>query len=176
MRHVLRLLLSATIGVFVTSLVLLVADVDDSGYVWLLPVSGTVMGILLTLVGIGSAMAGVRMPREKDVEAAVRENRVSLARVVETRATGTTVNDQPLCEIRLVVASRTRSASTTTPRALVNPTQCLKRSWQVICHRKHRAMAACRLIWIARARKQRAALNHCSSVRACSARTFREKR
>lgn len=117
---VLRLLLSAAIGVFVTSVVLLVADVDDTGYVWVLPVSGTIMGILLTLVGIGSTMAGVRIPRDKDVEAAVRENRVSLARVVETRATGSSVNDQPVCDIRLVVASRTRPAYTTTTRALVN--------------------------------------------------------
>ncbi|WP_147463564.1 hypothetical protein [Cellulomonas triticagri] len=115
----LRLLLSAVVGVFVTSLLLLtVADV--TGPAWLLPVTGTVMTILLVLVGIGTTVAGVRTPRKQDVEAALRENRVSLARVIETRATGSSVNDQPICDIRLVVASRTRPAYTTTTRDLVN--------------------------------------------------------
>lgn len=120
MADVLRLLLAFTSGVLVTSIVLMATGLGDGGLPWVLPVAAVLGTILLTLVSIGSTLAGVRAPREKDVEAAVRENRVSLARVLETRATGSSVNDQPVCDIRLVVASRTRPAYTTTTRALVN--------------------------------------------------------
>lgn len=120
MAGVLRLLLAFTSGVLATSIVLLATGIGDGGLPWVVPVAAVVGAILLTLVSIGSTLAGVRAPREKDVEAAVRENRVSLARVLETRATGSSVNDQPVCDIRLVVASRTRPAYTTTTRALVN--------------------------------------------------------
>jgi hypothetical protein len=120
MAGVLRLLLAVTSGVLATSIVLLATGIGDGGLPWVVPVAAVVGAILLTLVSIGSTLAGVRAPREKDVEAAVRENRISLARVLETRATGSSVNDQPVCDIRLVVASRTRPAYTTTTRALVN--------------------------------------------------------
>ncbi|MBB5473842.1 hypothetical protein HF998_10720 [Cellulomonas hominis] len=116
----LRLLLAFTSGVLATSIVLLATGIGDGGLPWVVPVAAVVGAILLTLVSIGTTLAGVRAPREKDVEAAVRENRISLARVLETRATGSSVNDQPVCDIRLVVASRTRPAYTTTTRALVN--------------------------------------------------------
>lgn|GEM_PF-953997 len=120
MSGVLRVLLAAVSGVLVASLVLMITGVGDGGLPWVLPVAAVVGTLLLTVVSIGSTMAGIRAPRPTDVEAAVRENRVSLARVLETRATGTTVNDQPVCDIRLVVASRTRPAYTTTTRALLN--------------------------------------------------------
>lgn len=115
----LRLLLSAVIGFFVASVVLRVADLD-AGWEWAFGVSLGVMVPLMVLVSIGRTFAGARSARPQDVEAALRENRVSLAKVLETRATGTTINDQPLCEIRLVVASRTRPAYTTTTRSVVN--------------------------------------------------------
>jgi hypothetical protein len=116
---VLRLLLSAVIGFFVASVVLRVADLD-AGWEWAFGVSLGVMVPLMVLVSIGRTFAGARSARPQDVEAALRENRVSLAKVLETRATGTSINDQPLCEIRLVVASRTRPAYTTTTRSVVN--------------------------------------------------------
>ncbi|MET0434336.1 MAG: hypothetical protein ABW025_09230 [Cellulomonas sp.] len=115
----LRLLLSAVIGFFVASVVLRVADLD-AGWEWAFGVSLGVMVPLMVLVSIGRTFAGSRHARPQDVEAALRENRVSLAKVLETRATGATINDQPLCEIRLVVASRTRPAYTTTTRSVVN--------------------------------------------------------
>ncbi|NHT19212.1 hypothetical protein [Cellulomonas sp. IC4_254] len=114
-----RLLLSAVIGFFVASVVLRVADLD-AGWEWAFGVSLGVMVPLMILVTIGRTFAGARPARPQDVEAALRENRVSLAKVLETRATGTTINDQPLCEIRLVVASRTRPAYTTTTRSVIN--------------------------------------------------------
>ncbi|WP_431838496.1 hypothetical protein [Cellulomonas sp. Y8] len=114
-----RLLLSAVIGFFVASVVLRVADLD-AGWEWAFGVSLGVMVPLMVLVSIGRTFAGARSARPQDVEAALRENRVSLAKVLETRATGTSINDQPLCEIRLVVASRTRPAYTTTTRSVVN--------------------------------------------------------
>jgi len=116
---VIRLLLSAVIGFFVASVVLRVADLD-AGWEWAFGVSLGVMVPLMILVSIGRTFAGARQARPQDVDAAVRENRVSLAKVLETRATGTSINDQPLCEIRLVVASRTRPAYTTTTRSIVN--------------------------------------------------------
>ena len=115
----LRLLLSAVIGFFVASVVLRVADLD-AGWEWAFGASLGVMVPLMVLVSIGRTFAGSRHARPQDVEAALRENRVSLAKVLDTRATGTTINDQPLCEIRLVVASRTRPAYTTTTRSVVN--------------------------------------------------------
>jgi hypothetical protein len=117
--RVIRLLLSAVIGFFVASVVLRVADLD-AGWEWAFGVSLGVMVPLMVLVSIGRTFAGSRHARPQDVEAALRENRVSLAKVLETRATGATINDQPLCEIRLVVASRTRPAYTTTTRSVVN--------------------------------------------------------
>jgi hypothetical protein len=117
---VIRLLLAATIGFFTASVALTVADLNGGGWVWTLPVSAVLMTVLLVLTSLGSAFAGTHTAGPDDAEAAVRENRVSLARVLDVRATGTTVNDQPLCEIRLVVASRTRPAYTTTSRSLVN--------------------------------------------------------
>lgn len=115
----LRLLLSATTGFFVASLALRIAGLDD-GWEWAFGLSLGIMVPLAVLVSIGRSFAGSRHASPQDVEAALRENRVSLAKVLDTRATGTTVNDQPLCEIRLVVASRTRPAYTTTTRSLVN--------------------------------------------------------
>ncbi len=120
MTDVLRLILAATSGVLVSSIVLMVTGVGDGGMPWLLPVAAVVSALLMAVVSIGTSMAGVSGARPADVEAAGRENRISLARVLSTQATGTTVNDQPVCDIRLVVASRTRPAYTTTTRALVN--------------------------------------------------------
>lgn len=114
-----RLLLSAVIGFFVASVVLRVAGLD-AGWEWAFGAALGVMVPLMILVSIGRTFAGTRSARPQDVEAALRENRVSLAKVLETRATGTSINDQPLCEIRLVVASRTRPAYTTTTRTVVN--------------------------------------------------------
>jgi hypothetical protein len=116
---VLRLLLSAALGYLTASVLLAVADLD-AGWEWTLGASIAVTVPLMILVSVGRAFAGTAAARPQDVEAALRENRVSLAKVLDTRATGTTVNDQPMCEIRLVVASRTRPAYTTTTRTLVN--------------------------------------------------------
>lgn len=116
---VIRLLLSAVIGFFVASVVLRATGLDD-GWEWAFGVSLGIMIPLMVLTSIGRSFAGSRHARPQDVEAALRENRVSLAKVLETRATGTSINDQPLCEIWLVVASRTRPAYTTTTRTVVN--------------------------------------------------------
>lgn len=114
-----RLLLAACIGVFAGSVLLSAADLNGSDTMWLLPVSAIVGSICFALYTIASTIGGAKVVGA-DLEAAQRENRVSLARVQDVRATGTSVNDQPVCEIRLLVASRTRPAYETTTRALVN--------------------------------------------------------
>lgn len=115
----LRLLLSAVVGFFAASVLLAATDLDG-GWWWATGASGAAMTVLLVVVSLGRAFAGTSLTAPQDVEAALRENRVSLARVLDVRATGTTINDQPLCEIRLTVAARTRPPYTTTTRSLVN--------------------------------------------------------
>ncbi len=115
-----RVLASAAAGVLAASILLLAVGLDDGASVWLLPVATIVMVIGLLLTGIARSFGGTLVVADKDLATAERENRISLARVLDTRATGTSVNDQPLCEIRMVVAPRTRAPYETTARELVN--------------------------------------------------------
>lgn len=115
----LRLLLAAVIGMFATSVVLTATDIDSGHWAWL-PITGTAMTLLLILVSLGRAFGGRAGAPIKDIEAADREGRVFLAKILDVRATGSSVNDQPLCEIRLLAQPRNRAAYQTTTRSLVN--------------------------------------------------------
>lgn len=114
----LRLLLSAVIGMFVTSVVLTVTEIDDRHWGWL-PATAITMTVLLVVVSIGRSLAGGAAPLT-DVDAADREGRVFLAKVLDVRATGSSVNDNPICEFQLLAQPRNRAAYQTTARALVN--------------------------------------------------------
>jgi hypothetical protein len=119
MRIMLRLILSAVVGMFAASLALSIIDVDRGAGAWL-PATGTLMTILLVLVSIGKMFAGNSSAAVKDVEAADRDGRVFLAKILDVRATGSTLNDNPFCEIRVIAQPRNRPAYETTFRALIN--------------------------------------------------------
>lgn len=113
-----RLLRSVAIGVAAAAVLLTLLHLDTPP--WLLGVSLAVAiltGVLASIVGSFGGSAGVGV---QDVEAADREQRITLAKVLDTRATGSSINDQPICELRLIVAPRTRAPYETTARALIN--------------------------------------------------------
>ncbi|WP_263119505.1 hypothetical protein [Cellulomonas sp. RIT-PI-Y] len=115
----LRVLLAAVIGMFATSVVLTVTEIDDGHWVWL-PVTGTAMTLLLIVVSVVKVFAGSSAARVPDIEAADRDGRVFLAKILDVRATGSSINDNPVCEIRLLAQPRTRAAYQTSTRTLVN--------------------------------------------------------
>ncbi len=115
-----RVLRSVAVGVAAASLLLLVTDLDGDAAPWTLSVSTALAILLSVLIGLVRGFSGLQAVTVADLDAADREHRVSLAKILDTRATGSSINDQPLCEIRLIVAPRTRAAYETTTRALVN--------------------------------------------------------
>ncbi|MEL7975356.1 hypothetical protein AAG589_05785 [Isoptericola sp. F-RaC21] len=84
-------------------------------------VSITAASVGLTLVLIGSAAGSAVGAPPKKVAQAKAEGRTTLARVTGIRATGSSVNDQPVCEIELLVVPRQgRGPYRTTLRRIVN--------------------------------------------------------
>lgn len=117
---VIRLLLSAVVGAFLASVAIALLGFHAVPPEVALTSTGVAMVVLFTLVGIGTTMASIRLPSTpQDLEAADREGRVALAKVLSVRETGTLINDRPLCELRLLVAPRTRAPYTTTTRAVI---------------------------------------------------------
>lgn len=115
-----RVLRSVAVGVAAAALLLQVLDLDGVLPMWLLPVALPVAILLSVLVSLVKGFGGTAHVAAGDLEAAEREGRISLAKVLDTRATGSSVNDQPICEIRVIVAPRTRQPYETTIRTLVN--------------------------------------------------------
>jgi hypothetical protein len=115
-----RVLRSVAVGVAAAALLLQILDLDGVLPMWLLPVALPVAILLSVLVSIVKGFGGSAHVAAGDLEAAEREGRISLAKVLDTRATGSSVNDQPICEIRVIVAPRTRQPYETTIRTLVN--------------------------------------------------------
>ncbi|HEY0187677.1 MAG TPA: hypothetical protein VGC67_09335 [Cellulomonas sp.] len=113
-----RLLRSVAIGVAAAALLLSVLGLDVAP--WLLGVAAAVAAITTALVAVVGSFGGALGASAGDVEAAEREQRVALAKILDTRATGTSINDQPLCEIQLIVAPRTRAPYQTSTRAVLN--------------------------------------------------------
>ncbi|MEV0952056.1 hypothetical protein [Promicromonospora sp. NPDC050249] len=73
-------------------------------------------------MGLLTAAGSVLRPASSDdaIATAEREGRLHLARVVDISSTGTRINDNPVAELRLVVASSSRSPYSTRTRALID--------------------------------------------------------
>ena len=115
---VLRLILAATVGVFVGSTIMLGLGIGDVP-AWHLVASSMGAMVLLMLILTARMMTQVN-PGAVELESAERENRIALATVRSTLATGSSVNDQPICDVRLIVASSVHAPYETTTRALIN--------------------------------------------------------
>ncbi|MFC7879407.1 hypothetical protein [Isoptericola sp. NPDC057391] len=113
--------------VFALSLGVLAASIlgdaltGDPLYGTLLVVAIVVASIALPLTIMGSVMGGMGLADPKKVAAAKAAGRTALARVTGIKATGSSINDQPVCEIELLVVPRQgRGPYRTTVRQLVN--------------------------------------------------------
>ncbi|MGN8246520.1 hypothetical protein ACTHAM_000184 [Cellulomonas soli] len=116
-----RLLLAASVGALAASVVLALLGFDQVPTETAIAVTGSATSLFFALVVVASAVApSVQTSRAlRDLEAAEREDRLALAQVLSVRETGTEINDRPLCELRLLVAPRTRAAYTTTARSVI---------------------------------------------------------
>ena len=117
---VIRCLFALSLGVLAAS-VLGDALTGDPLYGTLLVVAIVVASIGLPLTIIGSVVGGTGLADPKKVAAARAAGRTTLARVTDIRATGSAVNDQPVCEIELLVVPRQgHGPYRTTIRQVVN--------------------------------------------------------
>ncbi|MFI2103535.1 hypothetical protein ACH436_09595 [Isoptericola sp. NPDC019693] len=115
-----RCLFALSLGVLVAS-ILGDALTGDPLYGTLLVVAIVVASIALPLTIIGSVTSGMGLHDPKKVAAAKAAGRTTLARVTGIRATGSAVNDQPVCELELLVVSRQgHGPYRTTLRQVVN--------------------------------------------------------
>ncbi|MFC4222292.1 hypothetical protein [Lysinibacter cavernae] len=109
-----RLILSAAVGVFLASLLALLISQDDS-WTWVRLTSGIIVITLFIIVRLatsavkdGTFMAVLnRQPLSAEQLAeADNENRLAVARVLSISRTGSAINDQPVCSIEVLVAHR----------------------------------------------------------------------
>ncbi|WP_449385676.1 hypothetical protein [Cellulomonas soli] len=116
-----RLLLATSVGALAASVVLALLGFDQVPTETAIAVTGSATSLFFALVVVAGAVApSVQTSRAlRDLDAAEREDRLALAQVLSVRETGTQINDRPLCELRLLVAPRTRAAYTTTTRSVI---------------------------------------------------------
>ncbi|MFD6135778.1 hypothetical protein [Isoptericola sp. NPDC060257] len=115
-----RCLFALSLGVLAAS-ILGDALTGDPLYGTLLVVAIVVASIGLPLTIIGGVVGGLGGADPKKVAAAKAAGRTTLARVTGIRATGSAVDDQPVCEIELLVVPRQgHGPYRTTTRQVVN--------------------------------------------------------
>ncbi|MFE5340082.1 hypothetical protein ACFQ80_07655 [Isoptericola sp. NPDC056578] len=118
-----RCLFALSLGVLAAS-ILGDALTGDPLYVTLRIVAIVVASLCLPLTIIGSVTSGMGLKDPKKVAEAKAAGRTTLARVTGIRATGSAVNDQPVCEIGLLVVPRQgHGPYRTTVRQVVNLAQ-----------------------------------------------------
>ena len=121
--RVIRCLFALSLGVLAAS-ILGDALTGDPLYGTLLVVSIVVASICLPLTIIGSVVGSMGLANPRQVAAAKDAGRTALARVVRIHATRSSVNDQPVCDIELLVVPRQgRGPYRTTTRRVVNLAQ-----------------------------------------------------
>jgi hypothetical protein len=116
---VIRLLIALLAGAGLAS-ALYSFTTGDTRLMWVWIVAVTLVPILLTLVMVGHAFGGIPRATPQQIQQAVAAGRLGAARIDGLRRTGTSVNDQPLCEIDLSVAPGDRAAYRVTIRQLVD--------------------------------------------------------
>jgi hypothetical protein len=123
---VIRILRSLSVGFLLGWLLLAALGLDDGVPGWWLPTALTVgvLTVILSTVAmsLSSAAGGVLRPAPSDdvIATAEREGRLHLAKVLDISSTGTRINDNPVAELRLVVATSARSPYATRTRALID--------------------------------------------------------
>ncbi|MCI2958994.1 hypothetical protein MN032_14960 [Agromyces atrinae] len=117
-----RLLFVAVLGALLASLTAALLSGDDGWTSMILPCA-IALSVLLPVVLIAKTMSGIRLTRSPDPSALARaeaEGRLALARILRIRRTGTEINDQPVCDIDLVVAPSSGAAFEVRVRRIVD--------------------------------------------------------
>jgi hypothetical protein len=123
---VIRTLRSLSVGFLVACILLVVLRLDNGVPGWWLPTAAVVAALTVIVAGIATGIVGAGgstlrpTPSDAAIEAAEREGRLHLARVLDISSTGTRINDNPVAELRLVVATTARPAYSTRTRALID--------------------------------------------------------
>lgn len=121
-----RVLLSVLLGAGLAGLVVWIVSGDDAWAGLVLPcliaVSVLVPVILVMrgLVGMAGGPGFAGAPAEAELAQAESEGRIALARVRRIARTGTSINDQPVCDLDLVVVPRYDSPFEVSTRRLVD--------------------------------------------------------
>ncbi|MFC6357345.1 hypothetical protein [Luethyella okanaganae] len=116
-----RILVSALIGAAVAGAVAWILSADEA-WTGLVVTTAIAAGVLTPLVLVARSASGVFGAESKpeDIQLARSEGRLALARVLAIARTGTSINDQPLCDIDLLVMPRFGSPYQVRTRRLVD--------------------------------------------------------
>ncbi|MFF8816789.1 MULTISPECIES: hypothetical protein [Leucobacter] len=90
---------------------------------WAFPVGFIASVVSGVLVLVGKSLRGLALPTNEQVQAAISEGRVGLARVDALTQTGTQINEQPVCDIDLTVRPVSGGVYRTRVRRIVQLTQ-----------------------------------------------------
>ncbi|MFD7311354.1 hypothetical protein [Promicromonospora sp. NPDC059942] len=125
-----RIVRSLAVGFALACLLLIGLRLDHGAPAWWLPVALVVSStavmltaVATTLTGVGRTNALRTAPPVDVVVTAEREGRLHLAKVLDISSTGSELDGNPVAELRLAVAARTRPAYATTTRALIDATR-----------------------------------------------------
>ncbi|WP_369375277.1 hypothetical protein AB1046_11180 [Promicromonospora sp. Populi] len=125
--RVIRILRSLSVGFALACALLAPLGLghDDPG--WWLPTAAIIAISTIVLTGIAGAAANAAgmgalrpAPSADTIATAEREGRLHLAKVLDIKSTGTLINNNPVAELRLVVATSARAPYTTRTRALID--------------------------------------------------------
>lgn len=121
-----RVLLSVVFGAAIAGAAAWIVSADDAGMALVVPcvialsVLWPLVLIVRGLAGVGGGPGFSGTPSTADVAQAQSEGRLALARVKHIARTGTSINDQPVCDLDLVVVPRHGPAFEVRTRRLVD--------------------------------------------------------
>lgn len=113
-----RLLLAAAIGLGIGGFIVMSVGPSGAG-TWSLVTASIVAAVALVLLAFGRSLRGGAFVAHADVDAAVAARRLGRARIDAVSQTGTQINDQPLCELDVVVQPLHGAAYATTTRRII---------------------------------------------------------
>jgi len=120
---VLRILLAAVTGAAVAGAIAWIISFDEA-WAWLVVPAGilalTGFPVILLLVSIARAGGPLRGQDHIDAAEAEADGRLALARVLDIKRTGVEINDQPVCDIDLLVTPHHGSPFQVRARRLVD--------------------------------------------------------